>query len=98
MNLQGVHVHVPLTQKTAQNTSAIMSSSTTIHDILMTIAVTSPDEHSFFACDMGPTRNSVLGEGGGRGEGGEEISDGTGLRVSAHMYIPGNSADGANGE
>ena len=26
----------------------------------MTDAVTSPDEHIFFACDMGPTRNSVL--------------------------------------
>ena len=62
--------------------------------ILMADAVTSPDEHIFFACDMGPTRKSVLGgdrrerererrgegerEGGGGGGGG-----GQGVRL--HM-------------
>ena len=41
-----------------------------IEAILMIDAVTSPDEQIFFACDMGPTKNSVLGRERGR-EGGK---------------------------
>ena len=52
------------TQKTAQKTSAIR---TTMEAILMTDAVTSPDECIFYVCNMGPSRHN-----GGRDTGGRE--------------------------
>ena len=35
-------------------------------------AVTFPESHSFFACEMGPTKNRVLGREMVKGKGGEE--------------------------